>query len=356
MNVNELWGFSIWLIDAIKDKNLIQNLEDAINKKQKANSNNRNQIVESVKEDLLSVFEEIPKKSFTESEREILRNVQIDNVFNDDPVSYVTDLYDSNIYSFQQQIAQLANTKKALLDVLNRSAALSASLTYLVPEKIFNSQTMVSSLNTPTLRLIFKKDANIDNVVELKEWADKLYSIIRGITISQDLRPEDCKILDTGKGSHWFDLLLDPSTIKIICESVDCIAISITKCLGAATAFQAFKLASAKVNLASKEIEQVEKQVKTQNEGLKTEFLTSEVARLTEEHALKKQQHNELMSALKKLYELMEKGAEWQLNNIPDDNDEFKGLKHNLENSLLLISEEKQRLELEHKNEKRHNE
>ncbi|MBY8157921.1 hypothetical protein KW508_07905 [Vibrio fluvialis] len=356
MNVNELWSFTVWLVETIKETHLVQILEDTINLKQKSNSNNQNQINQKVRDDLLSTFEEIPVRSFNESEREILRNVHLDNVFNDNPTSYVNELYDSNAYSFQQQISQLAKTKKALSDALSRSATLNSSLTFLMPDNNLRSHNEPSDIETPTLRLIFKKEANIDNIVELKDWSDKLYSIIRGITISQNLRAEDCKILDTGKGSHWFDLALDPSTIKIICEAVDYIAITITKCFGAASAFKAFQLASIKVNLASKELEQIEQQLKTQNELLKAEFLASEVARLTEEHKLEKQQNNELRSALKKLYELMEKGAEWQLNNIPDDNEEFRGLKHNLEDSLLLISEEKQRLELEYKSEKSHNE
>lgn len=52
-----------------------------------------------------------------------------------------------------------------------------------------------------TIRIQFKEDASIEDVVQWKKWSNEWHDIVRGISLSIGEAPEDTKVIGAGKGS-----------------------------------------------------------------------------------------------------------------------------------------------------------
>lgn len=344
MKVNEIWDLVSWLKESFEETNVASRFDQLVTQHQQANGDGNKLNV--VKEEMTDFLEEIPLRNFTANELAMLRRLKIDDIFNHNPLYYVDELYSANTYSANQKIQKLANTRSNLNDAKRVILETFNNLYKLVPPNSREHESANES--SPILRLTFQKEAKIDDVVELKEWSENLHAIIRGIMMSQNLNPKDCKIVDTGKGSHWFELLVDPTTIQIFSDSVVAISKAIGAMLATATTFKGFQVAAKKADVKLLELEKVKQELESELEDKKNEVIEAELERLTKDYNLIKESQNELKKALRLIYELTEKGGVSEIKG-GHLSEQTKAIESKLNQSLLELSEEKQRLELEYK-------
>ena len=158
--------------------------------------------------------------------------------------------------------------------------------------------------NLALLRIEFKEDASINNIIEWKSWAIVWSDISRGVSMALGKAPETIKVLGATRGSIILEL-------GVACACAKLIAIIVNQII--ATVAQFTQLEITKENLREKRLlnEQIEKAMNNQIKEIKDDGIKN-ITDLAEK-SLENELNGEVLTALKKsvtkLFEFHQKGG-----------------------------------------------
>lgn len=300
MNISELFTLTQWIEQEIKNQQIPQrynNLRDALQANTKPDQPKRP--FESQKTDLLNAIANVPLDSLTEEQFEMLKVFGIRDNVGSEAVSKIEDALFRNSLDIATAAQTIGKFASQVQEGVQRSDALRQSLAGLAPkERSLEERVLV--------RVTFKNEAAISNVVDFKTYANVWYDIGRGIAMINDATPEHIQVVGAGQGSIIVELATAyaiASTIAAIMLEALKVAERVIDIQKKAEEVKGMKLGNAKI---AKELEDAAKEEKMKG----IEAITANVAK----HKHKKENAEgdkvvALERAVKLLIEFLQKGG-----------------------------------------------
>ncbi|WP_152553056.1 hypothetical protein [Nitratireductor basaltis] len=187
----------------------------------------------------------------------------------------------------------------------------------------------------PLIRLHFRADASIDNVVELKKWATEWHEISRGLALASGESPEDVRISSATTGSIIITLATTATITLLIAKIIKNISDIVRNTIeidNALSEWRTRRLIDRNIETALKE-----RKKSLATEGLKNTLDTAK-EQLGE---LDGEASNALEKALQKLFRFHEKGGEVDilLPPKPDDEEDTEALEEDTASLREVVSE-----------------
>ena len=192
--------------------------------------------------------------------------------------------------------ANSINTMKHSLESLNNEL-LSLSGLY----KFFETEPL--EYEEALIHIRFQRDASINNIVDLKEWGTAWFDIGRGITIANNVPPEEFRVIGASRGSLVIDFAVGYGVAKTLISIILQIlkvterALDIRK---KAEELRGLKLTNAKI---AKDIEKEAKKVEDDGQAHVLELINSDMK-------IEGDQEAALKNAISKIFIFISKGGE----------------------------------------------
>lgn len=237
--------------------------------------------------DLTTTLNNLPVEALTNEELTKLSDLGVLQYLGIEGARFVQDTVTSGDYDPASAAADIASAVNTLTQRKQQFSGLFKALTGLEFGIDFDEE-----LNNQTaIRVRFRGDASIADVVLLKRWSTDWYDIMRGVAMSVGERPEQVKVVGAANGS--IVLVLTGAA------SVTLVLAVIAKNIGKIV-HEVLKIANAIEDLRHKKIlnREIEKQLLIQQKKTQDEGVASTVAAVNE--VLPEPMSNEIEAALTK--------------------------------------------------------
>jgi hypothetical protein len=200
MHVIELYQLTEWIDAQVRGEKILkkyQVLQSIL--KQNAAPNQPQQPFESQKDDLIAAIARVTLNRLSIDQLDFLRRLKIAPHVGEEGIADLED----NLYKHVIDIATSAANIQRIIDDINygleKSELIKKGLTDCV-------ELGPAEFDEVLIRVSFSGQASLLNVADLKKWAGIWYEIARGITMAQDLSPEDVRIVGAKRGSIVLEL------------------------------------------------------------------------------------------------------------------------------------------------------
>ena len=195
MDAFEIQGLASWFKSYFKD---IRQRMDALHA---ILSNNASQQAQQPVEDALNSLTDLLKHVRLEElnlqQLQLLERMEVADILGPQGAANIASLVRTASYD-PASVEQKINARITRINQASQKlTAVAASLDELgfVPEEYDDEDGRI------TVRVIFRRDASIDNVADWKASAESWYQIIRGLAMALGEAPEDTKVMGASKGS-----------------------------------------------------------------------------------------------------------------------------------------------------------
>src|ERR1700677_27938 len=191
MNVDELWGLTQWYDTEIIGRKIPEQytqLQGLLRANTQPNA--ARQPFEAVKDSLIQSVNAVNIWALTQEQRSVLERVNVSQHIGSAGATEINDILFRNaidiataankVQEISQQFAVVNETFQKLRTGLTGVIKISPSK--LKPEEVL-------------IRVRFTRDAEIENVVDLKDWSASWFTISRGISMAQGATPGDVRVV-----------------------------------------------------------------------------------------------------------------------------------------------------------------
>jgi len=211
METIELFNLTVWVQEKITGANVPACYQNVLNiLSRNAQQNQAKQPFESQKEKLIETIEKITFHELTKEQVDCLCQLNIAQYIGIQGVNNVNDI----LYKNSLDIATAVSKFQSIINSLNSGIQVINNLhtglqSVLPDEKSIENDKII-------IRVSFKKDAEITNFKEFKQWGNIWYEICYGIALAHDLTIDDVNIIGASKGS----IIVILATIGVIATTI----------------------------------------------------------------------------------------------------------------------------------------
>lgn len=195
MNVSELFGFTRWMAEhGVAAKEKYDALTNVLS--HNASQAEKQPVVEPLN-DLLETLISLPLEKLTLEQENLLERLNMDGFVGRKGNEFVDQTVRASDYDPATAAFQISTARDAIETAINKMRGVQDALERL------DFMDEIDAIDTEgiTLRLQFKGEASISNVVDLKDWSNEWHEIIRGVALCVDQAPEQAKVIGATNGS-----------------------------------------------------------------------------------------------------------------------------------------------------------
>jgi len=211
MNVSELFSLTKWIHTEITQAGIAQRYQELYavlyNNTQ---PNQTKQPFEAQKENLVLAIQNVPLYQLTKDQLVFLDNLGIGTTVGDQGIAVVEDILFKNAIDVASAAQRIQAIAQSLSAGTSKAEQLRTGLTDCVSEEPYELNDEI------LMRIGFKGDASLNNVVDFKSWGSAWYDIGRGIAMAHGGSPEDVKIIGATKGSIILELSIAAGMVTTI--------------------------------------------------------------------------------------------------------------------------------------------
>jgi len=168
--------------------------------------------LETALKDLQETLHEIPLHVLSNGQINLLSTFDLANLLGRSGVSFVDDTIKKTNFDPATASTELAKAVKTITVAIQRADRL---ITAFDGIDLHSTNSPLED-NRALVRIEFRGDASITNVVNWKEWSDKWHEIARGIVLSINEAPEDVRVVGATNGSIIIALTGTYAFVKIL--------------------------------------------------------------------------------------------------------------------------------------------
>lgn len=211
MNVNELYDFANWLR---KQTEFIRPKYEAVHRLLQHNATQANkQPLEEPLAELDKGITSVPFNQLNSEQVRLLSAYGIDNYFGRKAQAFVAGTITKSNFDPATAATNFQSAIEALQKASERAASLVAAFDGI---EDWTGGDLPPDEDFVQVRVEFRDEAAITNMVEWKQWAAKWYDIARGIGMAAGEAPENVRILGATKGSIVLTLATTYSVALIL--------------------------------------------------------------------------------------------------------------------------------------------
>lgn len=214
MQVSELYQLTGWIEENIKRGDVLSSYRNLHNRLQENAQQGQQQPFENEKEQLLLALNSVPIDKLTKIQLEFIDTMGIGTHIGPASAKDVEDILFRNSIDVATAASKIEEKIQGINEGIGKSDNIRAGLGEYdaSDDEIGDDEVMI--------RVMFSNDANISNVVHLKEWGIHWHDIARGITMMHNAPPEDVRVVGAGKGSLIIELAVACAIAKTIMSIV----------------------------------------------------------------------------------------------------------------------------------------
>ena len=287
MNVSELIQLVGWFDKEISQKNVIPKYSELINLLSlNAQPNQPKQPFEAQKNELIDLLKNVTLDTLTNEQTRYLSRLGLIAVVGIEGATQIENILFRNSLDIATATIKISAMQQIVSAMHQRLTQLNTGLDGFVEQSDQAHQGIL-------MRIEFKGDASLNNVVDFRDWANAWHEIGRGIAMANKQAPEDIQIVGASKGSIILDLVvalaIAKTTSKIVLEALN-VADRVYEIRKKAEELRTLKLKNDK--LAS--------ELENEAETAKDEGAVQIVNKLVDELLIKRTDDGEVVKALEK--------------------------------------------------------
>jgi len=292
MQIEELLRLTNWFQENIVDEkipSLYQSLYEKMNQNIRRNNNQAKQPFEVEKNNLLTALGQINTDSLTLEQISFLREIEVLKIFGKKGVEEIEGILLEN----SLDIATATNKVNEIKNKLNEGVSKLDDLNTTLGKSFSVDDSDYIPDNLVLMRVYFRHDVAIENIVDFKKLAATWHEIGRGIAIAQDKTPEDFKIIGAQNGS----IIIEMAVITSLATSVSIILLR-----GLKVAERVIEILTKAEELKTLKLNNkiIELELKKEAESEKKNGIQSILDSIVEELGLSEKSQGDKVSALKK--------------------------------------------------------
>lgn len=195
MNVTELYGLAEWYKTHFSE---LHKRYSALQATLSHNANQPNQQpVEAVLTELLTFLKEMNLGELSLQQLSLLSDLKVENLIGPTGAQNISQIVKTASYDPASTASKFQAAVNAINEAQTRLSAYSLAVTNLGVE----SSSLEYESGQFIVRVGFKNDAAIENIVSWKESSEEWYLIIRGLALVANEAPENTKIIGVANGS-----------------------------------------------------------------------------------------------------------------------------------------------------------
>ncbi|HKU17883.1 MAG TPA: hypothetical protein VJP80_01280 [Candidatus Saccharimonadales bacterium] len=210
MDTIELFQLSNWIEHEINQKQIIARLNDLYNVIQQNTQPNRGkQPFENQKDVVISLLKAVPLDDLTQEQRAFLEKMGLLANLGNSGADDIANVLEKNAIDPATAAQKIQNKIQQMTAAINKNNQIKTGLDgcISIPEAIHHEIV---------LRVYFEKEASIQNVADLKEWAGIWFNIARGITMIHGDSPESVKVVGASRGS----IIIELAVIMLVAKTI----------------------------------------------------------------------------------------------------------------------------------------
>lgn len=218
MQIEELLRLTNWFQENIVNKNIptfYQSLYAKMNQNTRRNNNQAKQPFEIEKNNLINTLAQVNTDSLTLEQISFLKEIGILELFGNSGVKGIEKV----LFENSLDIATATNKINHFKNKLNEGVTKLAELNTILSKSFTIDDSDYIPDNSVLMRVYFRKEVAIENIVDFKRLAATWHEIGRGIAIAQDKTPEDFRIIGAQKGS----IIIEMAVLTSLATSVSII-------------------------------------------------------------------------------------------------------------------------------------
>lgn len=220
MNVSELFDLTRWIVAEVTEKQIVQKysaLHQALH--QAAQPNQPTAAFEGQREDLLATVRAVPLNQLTRDQLTFLNDLGIGKALGPDGAAKVEDILYRNVIDVATSAAKVKEIHDELNRGVSKSNQIRQGLSGVVSEEPYEIDDEV------LIRVCFRGNAAMSNIVDLKKWGNTWHEIGRGIALAHDATPEDIRVVGATNGS----VVIEMATLATLAGSTSMILLAALK-------------------------------------------------------------------------------------------------------------------------------
>lgn len=222
MQIKELLQLTKWFQETIIDSkisNMFSLLHNKMNQNLKKNNNQVAIPFETEKNKLLNALEKLHTDSLTLEQIAFLEKLEVLSLLGQKGAEQIKSIFTDHRLDIVSATTKVKECSQKMTTAVQTLTELNTVLIKSFPiDEIENEIPNGSTL----MRIYFRQDVAINNIVDLKKLANIWHEIGRGVTMAQNKSPEDFKIIGAQKGS----IIIEMAVLTSIAVSVSTILLS----------------------------------------------------------------------------------------------------------------------------------
>lgn len=211
MNVDELYAFATWLqrsADNVRPK------YEEVHRILQHNATQANKLpLEGALKNLNNTLKEVALSELDSEQVRLLNAYGVDDYFGRRGQHFVTQTITKSGFDPATAAGDFQAAVQAIASASDRAKSL---CTAFAGVKDWTTGSSGDEPNLIQIRVAFREDASISNVVEWKKWGTKWYDIARGVAMAAGAAPEEVRVLGATRGSIVLTLATTGSVILIL--------------------------------------------------------------------------------------------------------------------------------------------
>lgn len=203
MNVSELIALTNWIKLQIVEANIPQHYQALFQVLQvNVQPNQPKQPFETQKDQLIQVLRAVPLHELTKEQLIFLDYLAISDAVGNEGVAAVEDILFKNAIDIASAATKIQQLHQQVSNGIAKSDQIHTALSDYPADEEYELH------NAVLMRVGFKGNAQLKDVVDFKTWGNAWFDIGRGIAMAHNASPEDVRIIGATKGSIILELLV----------------------------------------------------------------------------------------------------------------------------------------------------
>ena len=296
MQVEELYDLAKWIRDNVESVDVVahyQALQTGLNQQQS---------FEQQRESLFALLRGISLDKLSGAQIEMLDRFAIKDHLGEPAILVLEDILFRNNLDATTAAQKIGEIVTDLTSGIPRAGQILGALDDCIDETDYEAGEI-------PIRVVFTRDASIENLKDLKMWSGQWFKIVEGVTRAHGMAPEQVRIVGAGTGSIVLEMATSAIVLATTFGSIFLWGLKVTEKIMAVRK-QAAEIRSLEIDDSAK----IAKQLDQQADKIKKE----EAEKITEKISInininqdgQGDKHIHLGSAVGKLLDFLDKGGE----------------------------------------------
>lgn len=215
MQVSELLKLADWFKQEIDDPGILIKFKEFKVQVERNGNSSQKISFEVQKENLFEIIKIISFDELSLEQIDFLDKLNIKNMFGKEGINQIEEILFKNNLDMATAIKRI----NALNSQLNNAKTVFDRIRETL-ESYFEKGEDEIKENEVQIRVYFKESASINNIVDLKKYAELWHEIGRGIALSESNTPEDFRVISAEKGSIIINMAVIASAAYIVSEII----------------------------------------------------------------------------------------------------------------------------------------